>query len=236
MNFLQIKVYHDPRNEGGYSSHRVAKAEIPSPIKKEMNFDSVKSLKLEYIKIVTDAKPIDSVMIIRKNLVLIWGNNSNLNIYRVDEDQFQLQGTLDIDAANPYIWNIEQQNPENRYNKVLKAAFCLHKIDKKFGGHYFQELIGNNIISTTFQTSIPIANKRQVEQHKNSESCSPLKSHKVISFRQLDIRKNKLEPLKRKEVILTPKETDGKPGEKRRPSPIIVEVIKLFIIKAESNS
>lgn len=212
-----FKPLPDCRKKENYNANRIINGDLPS-----MNtgggsefeaFDINKIKKFEGInpnefKVQSHKEPIYMIKLLNvseSNLIISKGDSQSIKMWAVNSTQFELQGCFNVDAVVPYTWAINPENKSSRLAKLAKALACLHQLDMKVGTKRFANFVEGEYFSQTFKTEVTEPEKKQQNKYKqpilyhNILEKSRTKKRNVeniyesLSFRQIDIRKSKLE-------------------------------------------
>eukprot|EP01022_Parablepharisma_sp_SALTPOND_P013960 TRINITY_DN1875_c0_g1_i1.p1 TRINITY_DN1875_c0_g1~~TRINITY_DN1875_c0_g1_i1.p1 ORF type:complete len:1605 (-),score=125.67 TRINITY_DN1875_c0_g1_i1:9223-14037(-) len=198
----------DKRKMQAHFAGRSLKGELPTgepafdhPLT-ELNTEKLEQLDInkEITKVQAHNEPINMIKLIKIGgivMVVTKGDNQTLKMWKDRGNEMELVGAIHVEGAVPYVWDIDAQDCSDRVSKVIKAAACLYQLNKgDFDAVVNSEYSG----SSTFTTEVPenAQNKTKkvvlykqllrTENKSNGESA-----YEVMSFRQLDIRKSRLQ-------------------------------------------
>ncbi len=216
-----IKPAKDARRRAGYFAARALKTELPPAEDvdmEELNVATIRVCSVEkegkgakrgdelFFKTQAHNESINMLKTTAMNercLVVTKGDSQTLKFWYVEETSFELEAAINVEGAVPFVWNIDPQCEAARYRRLLRAAACLHQLDVKTGGSSFSSLVNSECMSQTFKTEVqetekipkprPLLYGQLVGSPQQQTRKSGENIYDMLSFRQLDIRKSKLE-------------------------------------------
>lgn len=201
----------DKRKESNYNATRVLSSAFPlgeispeNPLK-EFKISEIQKLDIEksrYMELQAHNEAVNFIKLIKiqnESIIVTKGDSQTIKLWQIIHKKLELKGAINIEGAVPFVWKINPQTEITKVESLLKAATCLYEMDKRNGTNHFEYLTKGEGISTIFTTEVHenfedekrngiILYKEIVKNTNNKE-----KFHDVMSFRQLDIRRSKIE-------------------------------------------